>query len=191
MTNGQVSNFVGRKYTTTYNGKFYFPLEPTADHISIEDIAHCSALLCRFGGHIKWFFSLAQHACMVADRVKDPKKKLKALLHDGSEAYLNDMIHPVKYLDTMKPYRKLEEKTEIAIAHHFGYLPDKDPEIKYADNVQLAVEANSLLPYVPEWAKVLAVELNIGDEEITKDQIWSPEVAEKKFMEAFEEYKVI
>lgn len=188
LTTDQIKYFVGRKYTITYDGKIYFPLEPTKDHISIRDIAHCSSMLCRFGGHIKKFFSIAQHSVMVAERVHDPKKKLKALLHDGSEAYLNDMIHPVKYLPEMDPYRALEKKTEEAIADHFGFSSEKDDDIKTADNVQLVVEALNLMPVLPEWAVVMAHELGINKDEEVIEEFWTPEDAEHYFMMAYNKY---
>lgn len=51
----------------TYSGKRYYYLSPTAEDISIVDIAHALSNKCRFAGHCKDFYSVAQHSFLVAE----------------------------------------------------------------------------------------------------------------------------
>ena len=69
----------------------------TAD-VSLKDIVHALSLLCWGGGHIKYFYSVAQHSinCMKEARGWSKRVQLACLLHDASEAYISDIIRPVK-----------------------------------------------------------------------------------------------
>ena len=89
---------------STFSGKRINPVNVNAQDICLEDIAHALSLLCRGGGHIKRFYSVGQHSinCAKEAEARQWSKKLCAacLLHDASEAYIADVIRPVKvYLD--------------------------------------------------------------------------------------------
>ena len=76
---------------------------------------------------------------------------LAALLHDGSEAYLNDMVRPLKHAPELAAYRAAERPVQAAVYAAFG-LPataDLHPWIKDADNALLTAEAPALLGYPP------------------------------------------
>lgn len=98
-------------YITTYTGVHFYPLEPEADKIHIEDIAHALSLLCRGNGHVKHFFSVGQHCvnCALEAIARGYSKRvcLACLLHDASEAYLSDVPRPFK--KTLPEYQRLEE----------------------------------------------------------------------------------
>lgn len=129
----------------TVNGKkFHFDRADT-DGIDVYDIAHALSNTCRYTGHSKYFFSVAEHSINVALML--PKhKQLWGLLHDASEAYLADIASPVKQL--LPDYKKLEQKIMWRIAKKFN-LPigfQDDPEVKKADWACLRAEARVLLP---------------------------------------------
>lgn len=88
------------KMMNTYTNKQFDPLKINEADICLEDISHALSLLCRGGGHVKYFYSVAQHAinCMHEAKARNyPLKiQLACLLHDASEAYLSDIIRPVK-----------------------------------------------------------------------------------------------
>ena len=89
----------------TQTGKRFDLFEPDADMIDPRDIAHSLAHLCRFNGHTREFYSVAQHSCLVADLVPT-EHKLAALLHDATEAYIGDMVRPLK--QWMHAYQDVE-----------------------------------------------------------------------------------
>jgi len=81
-------------WITTYTGKRFHYLDPQPEEIDIVDIAHALSLTCRFGGHCKEFYSVAEHSIRVAEIV--PKEfQLLALLHDAGEAYTGDVQSPI------------------------------------------------------------------------------------------------
>lgn len=102
----------------TFTGRYVNVFEPTVEMICIEDIAHALARQCRFGGHLKEFYSVAQHSLDCANRVPDGFR-LQALLHDASEAYLLDMPSPIKC--RLGDYRGVERKLMFVIAEKFGF----------------------------------------------------------------------
>ena len=90
-------NWRGKPFILTYTGKV-FPFDSiTEDCIDIVDIAHSLSQLCRFTGHTNMFYSVAQHSLLVSEKVPGGAAvKLCALLHDGAEAYTNDLASPLK-----------------------------------------------------------------------------------------------
>lgn len=82
----------------TATGQHFWPLDPRPEEVVLEDIAHALSNLCRWTGHTKWHYSVAQHAVAVAVMVErfSPDLALAALHHDDAEAYLGDWARPVK-----------------------------------------------------------------------------------------------
>lgn len=73
--------------------------DPKEDQIFLDDIAYGTARKARFAGQSKWFVSVAQHQTTGARYFLDQGCKLYAkafLIHDGSEAYFNDLPTPLK-----------------------------------------------------------------------------------------------
>jgi 5'-deoxynucleotidase YfbR-like HD superfamily hydrolase len=133
----------------THSGRQFDLLAPTAAMISPHDIAHALANLCRFNGHTREHYSVAQHSLIVCDLVPE-KHQLSALIHDATEAYLGDMTRPLKAL--MPEYRKAEQRVWVAICDRFN-IPQALPEsVIRADMVALATERRDLMPHhLGEW----------------------------------------
>jgi 5'-deoxynucleotidase YfbR-like HD superfamily hydrolase len=106
----------------------------------IEDIAHGLAHTCRFNGHFKFFYSVAEHSMDVADHLSD-EQKLLGLLHDASEAYLADLPRPIK--PHLSNYRRLEAAIMAAVADRFE-LNQVMPALS-ADTAILTDEAFALM----------------------------------------------
>ena len=98
-------------YILTYKKCEFYPLDPKAEDIDIEDIAHALSLLCRANGHFKHFYSVGLHSLNCAHeaiaRGYSTRVALGCLLHDGSEAYLADITRPVK--KHLQKYLEIED----------------------------------------------------------------------------------
>lgn len=137
-------------YVSTFSGNRFYPLRPHIDQVAIEDIAHGLAYQCRFNGQTKTFYSIAQHSLIVASLVPPPLR-LAALLHDAAEAYLGDMVKPLKVL--LPEFAALEDKVTAIIATTYGIDFSDYAPIKRADLVALATEKRDLMPHSAErWA---------------------------------------
>lgn len=84
----------------TFTGTGFDPLHPRTEDVRLDDIAQALSNTCRFNGHTPRFYSVAQHAVLVAEIVlsvsNDPRWALLALHHDSAEAYLMDVPRPIK-----------------------------------------------------------------------------------------------
>jgi hypothetical protein len=93
-----------------------------AADVCLTDIAHSLSLQCRAGGHFERFYSVAQHSlnCEAEARERElsPLLRLACLLHDAGEAYLSDLIRPVKEL--LPDYAALERRIDRAVFSAFG-----------------------------------------------------------------------
>ena len=106
----------------TFSGKVFDPMEMTTDDVELQDIAHALSMLCRGGGHLKFFYSVGQHSINCARealaRGWSRKLALACLLHDASEAYISDIIRPVKV--HLSNYLVIEEQIMNTILKKFG-----------------------------------------------------------------------
>lgn len=88
----------------TASGRRFWPLDPREDEVDFGDIAHALSNTCRYGGHVRTFYSVAEHSVLLCRHLREttPHTMLGrrlakwALLHDASEAYFADVIRPVK-----------------------------------------------------------------------------------------------
>lgn len=132
----------------TYTGKEVYPVDLRVEDIDIRDIAHALSLACRFGGHIASHYSVAEHSVRVAT-ILPRDLQLWGLLHDATEAYLGDMVRPLKCM--MPEYKKVEERAMRVIAARYGMDWPEPPEVKKADNILLATERRDLFPGGRVW----------------------------------------
>lgn len=123
------------------NGVLFDLLQPDPELIDIEVIAHALSKLCRFTGHSRAFYSVAQH-CVVVSRLVPAELALCGLLHDATEAFVGDMSTPLKAL--LPEYRAIEENIMDAIAERFNIPLWRSPEIKHADRVAMSTERRDL-----------------------------------------------
>lgn len=162
----------------TASGVEFWPLDPRANDIVVWDIAHSLSNMCRFTGHCRQFYSVAQHSLLVASIVA-PEDRKWALLHDASEAYLTDLPRPLKRYSVMgEEYRRIEAKLMAVICERFE-LPAECPEsVKRADNILLATEKRDLMPISSKpWE-------NLPNPLRSIIRPMSPYVVRKKFMQA-------
>jgi len=126
-----------RNKIRTYTGKLVDVFNITEDDIDILDIAHSLSMQCRFNGHIRSFYSVAEHSIFVADNVPD-EDKLCALLHDASETYIADIPSPIKA--KLDYYKSVEDKIQAVIAKKFGFPYPFPKTVHVADKLGLEYE---------------------------------------------------
>lgn len=122
----------------TYTGKTVNPLALTDEMIDIRDIAHSLSKIARFNGHHHGFNSVGEHSVYVS--MICYKYPMEGLLHDAAEAYLGDMIRPLKNLPAFLAFRHADENCEKAIARRFGLTYPWPKEVHDADNARLLAE---------------------------------------------------
>lgn len=163
----------------TANGRAFYPLDARPEEIHFDDIAAALSKLCRYGGHCHTFYSVAEHCVHIANAASDDCK-LEALMHDASEAYLADIIRPIKPF--LSNYLDIERNLEQTIANRFGLKWPMPPEVKRLDNAILADEMVQCMVTPPrDWR---LVEPPIG----VQIQFWTPVKAEYEFRAAFSRF---
>ena len=153
----QKDNLYETNKIRVFTGTYIDPLNPQLEDIHIEDIAHGLSMQCRFGGHTKVFYSVAQHCVEVAMQLPD-ELRLAALLHDASEAYLLDIPRPVK--GRLTNYKTIEKKLMSVIAKRFGFDNWDRPEIKEIDRLIMYVVWDNFVlclhPIADAWGPLVA-----------------------------------
>lgn len=133
----------------THSGKFVNLLHPDPYALGINDIAHALAHICRFGGHVKNYYSVAQHSLIVALNVP-AEDALVGLMHDAAEAYCGDMVGPLKH--QLPGYQDIEAGLWEALAWRYK-LPERLPQsVVDADLRALAAEHRDLHAVRLPWA---------------------------------------
>lgn len=181
-----------RAWIQTFNSRSFKPMLPEASDLDPLDIAHALSNQCRFSGHCKHHYSVAQHSILVSivaeyllpKNVSDEETMQTAragLLHDASEAYLVDIPSPLKQLPEFAPYRAAEKRLERLILKRFS-LPEELPAaVKQADLILLSTEKRDLMVEPPEpW-------IDLPEPLERTIQTMTPQQAEQRFLERFDE----
>lgn len=134
-------------------------------------------MLCRFGGHVREFYSVAEHSVHVA-RYVAPEHRLWALLHDASEAYLVDVPRPIK--PCLGGYHEAETRLMAAICERFGLPPEMPAEVKEVDDAILTDEREQIMAHPPAPWRPNGGRLGVFI------HCWSPAEAKWWFLNSFE-----
>lgn len=125
----------------TFTGRRFTPARITVEDVEVADIAVALGNICRYGGHVNRYMSVAEHSVRVSRRIERDGHSLPfiiaGLFHDAHEAYLGDIIQPLKRTDDYRFYRERAERCDHAIAAHIGI----DPLLLTCDIVKRADEA--------------------------------------------------
>lgn len=183
----------------TIGGRAFYPLDPRPQDFDIEDIAHALAFVCRFGGHCTRFYSVAEHSVRVAHAIIDAggtrDEQLYGLLHDAAEAYVGDMVWPLKQAREVAGYKAIEKRIESAIARRFGLADEMPAIVKHFDLVLLSTEKRDLMHNDRKGTRleVLAASSKLGawhcDDHLPlpeRIEPWAPEAARVSFLAEFE-----
>ncbi len=153
----------------TFSGIAFDLLDPKPEMILVEDIVHSLSLINRFNGAAKFPYSVAQHSLYVAGLLP-PELKLQGLLHDAPEAYVGDMVSPLKKI--MIEYKEVESGIAGVVAEVFGLSRPAPPEVKKADLAVLSAEREQVLqPSYGPWYKDFPLPADIHIEEMSWVQV--------------------
>jgi len=183
------------EWIETYTGKRFYILDPQPEDISIQDIAKALSNECRFGGHAKVFYSVAQHSVIASSlgglyhvTVRDQilEMQLALLLHDSAEAYLKDFPRPIKKMfpeiDRVQDKIQKVVLTKYGVGHYMTH-PMTLGYIKEVDNALLGLEGKLFMRSDPikHWPSCNNI-LELRGLDI---QPWSPRVAREHFLQVF------
>lgn len=157
----------------TFTGKKFFIFDPRPEDVCAADIAHALSMQCRYNGHTEQFYSVAQH-CVLMSHAVSLEYQLEALLHDAAEAYIGDIVRPLKHSSSMTAYCNIDENITSVIYQKYGLPPyQRSHEVKQADSRILADEAHLVRNLAPDISlEPLGVTINR----------WSPAEAERRYL---------
>lgn len=149
-----------RGWMQTHSGRRFYPLDPRPEDVELADVAHGLAMTCRYGGQCRMFYSVAEHCVLVSELVEMHMRNAGcasdqirwfaglALMHDSAEAYIGDMIRPLKHQPEMSEFRLAETRIEAAIAAAFKlrWTPEAHEIVKRIDDRILVDEITHLMP---------------------------------------------
>lgn len=182
----------GNFWFTTYTGKYFDLGEPTVDMVDIRDIAASLSRQCRFNGHCRTFYSVAEHSIHVADSLPG-HVAIYGLLHDAHESYIGDMTAPNKAFFRTVPItaqrmEQLEHALDAVIYRALGLPMPTDAvhrEVKTADMRMLATERRDLFPNQEHTRPWLVERERVEPFEGITIKCLEPGLAESVFMDRF------
>ena len=160
----------------TASGRRFWPLDPHPDDISLEDIGWALSQSCRYGGQVPppFFYSVAEHSVLLSEYwwngigniqnidIAEEHDLLLAkwsFIHDFAEAYIGDVIKPIKPLLT--EFKPIEINVETCIFKKFGFTGGIPEEVNWADKAICADEQLQLWP----------LEFNLRDDRMKRPRL--------------------
>lgn len=172
----------------TRHGLAFDLLDPRPEQVSILDIAHALSMICRYTGHAREHYSVAEHSVFVAQHVLeetgDRALAWAGLVHDAHEAYVGDVASPIKVAlraHARKPttaFDVLDALVAGVVRGALGAPVTMPREIKHADLRMLATEAPQLLAWPPTrpWVELPA------PYPMRRLECWEPREARRRFL---------
>ena len=163
------------------SGKYLDLRNPSPDQFDLMDVAGALSKICRFGGQIDRFYSVAQHSYLcskVGEQDGLPIETQVALLfHDAAEAFVGDMVKPLKQM--LPEFSSIELRIESAIAEKWQIdFVREEFSVKKIDREMLIAERRRLFsPDAVKWT---------GEDEVRRIRpdipLWFPPEAEEMFV---------
>lgn len=139
----------GKNVIRTRSGLWFDLTNPQPDQITLTDIANALSKLCRYGGQIENFYSVAEHSVLCAMQARQDGYSIDvqraALMHDAAEAYCGDIIRTLKRM--LGDYEPIESRILHAIGSKYK-IPFSAAwgQVKEIDNAMLAAEVALFYP---------------------------------------------
>lgn len=162
------------------SGRYLDLADPRPDQFTFGDIAGGLSKICRFGGQCEWFYSVAEHcyhcAAVAINDDMTPLQQAAVLMHDAAEAFLGDVVKPLKIM--LPEYERIEHRMELVIGDKFGIdIADHRQAVKHIDRAMLIAERNGMFGIDNVvWS---------GEESVrplyVRFELWEPQQAAAKF----------
>jgi uncharacterized protein len=162
------------------SGRYFDFLAPDPSQFTLADIGGALSKICRFGGQIDRFYSVAEHLVECARQAEEDGlnrgEKLAVFCHDFHEAFIGDVVKPLKIM--FPDFSRLEDHIDAAIEEKFGVDFQANLHVvKEIDRAMLIAERRAFFtPDKVEWAgekTVRAIRRNFMG--------WKPMAAEDVF----------
>lgn len=152
------------QWMQTYTGRAFYPLDPRTDDIHPMDIAHSLGMQCRYNGHTTRFYSVAEHCVLMSDWILSEMAAerfwahdahdlaLWALLHDAAEAYIGDMVRPLKL--HQPAFRDIDDSVTAKIAQRFELSRMTIPSVVKTVDTRILLDERAALLATPPLAWV-------------------------------------
>lgn len=147
-------------------------IDPHPQSVSINDVSRSLSLICRYNGHLPGFYSVAEHSVRVSwwlrERGHTDEVVLTGLLHDASEAYVGDMVRPLKrHSEFGAVHQRLEARVASVVHEALGGIYPHPQPVHDADRA------------IYDWeVAFIRTGLESG---------WEPDYARQHFIVAYEE----
>ena len=183
-------------YIELSDGRFW-RFNDEQNYLTPRALAHALGNLCRYTGHCKKFYSVAEHS-VKASYLVEPQYAMEALMHDAHECLTNDLSKPFKN-QIGGSYKEWEDKLEGYVRNQYNIPLELDPSIKIADIMMLFAESKILMPsegvhymgadhYAP-----MAILRQNALEALRSGKIsidcWEPDLAAQKWLNRYHELK--
>ena len=167
------------------NGRFMDFNDPSPTAITGDIIPHELAHICRWGGNVDLFYSVAQHSIEVANAIPVPEWRIYGLLHDAAEAWIGDIPTPLKFWLELSAgpdgsILSLERKIMACVWEYFELPPPTQDIARAVDRADADVLATEYRDVVK--AKSDRFVPN-GEPRPNRIRPWLPVVAECNFHE--------
>jgi uncharacterized protein len=164
---------------TNYKGNKIDFLNIKEEDICIEDIINALPNICRYGGRLRNFYSVAQHSVELSRYLRHINKQYLcplALLHDGLEAYVGDIVYPVK--ENFPEFLTFEEALTKVVFSKYNIDIDLYKEFSYYDR-NIVVNEMKMLGL---WEKEKQFCTKLFElPELNLTEAWYPDVARDNF----------
>lgn len=164
----------------TFTGRAFYPFDPRPEDFHILDIA-AGMRNARYANQSVLTETIGEHSVHLWRRASDlrftGRQRRAALLHDGSEAIIMDMLTPIKR--RLPDYSAVEHGVMAALAARFDFDWPLDAMVKDIDNGILFDEVTQNMgPPPAPWEYRGGTALGV------RIECWSPEVTFIRFLHA-------
>lgn len=139
----------------TFSGLKFDLLDPSAEMITIEDIAHHLSQENRFSGACRFPVSVAYHSINVCNNMPEGLE-LEGLFHDANKAYYKDLTLPLKRLIRSETliYDDLCLNFDMILEEKFNLELIKNHKIIKEVDLRMAMtERQTLIDLSEKWSK--------------------------------------